>query len=192
MEIIRPEILLEGYALGIFPMAPHKHSDKVDWFTANRRGIIPLDNFKVSKNVHRLIRQHHFRVSYDSSFKAVMQACADRETTWISDTIVESYYNLFELGYAHSVEIWQKNALVGGLYGVSLKGAFFGESMFHYKKEMDKIALYYCHKKLLEGQFVLWDTQFYTKHLSQFGCIEISDDKYQNLLKEAMSIDARF
>ncbi len=192
MKIIPPEILLEGYALGIFPMAPHKNSENIDWFTANRRGIIPLDQFRVSKNVHRLIRQHHFTESYDEAFLEVVSACADRDTTWISDVIIESYNQLSELGFAHSVEIRHAKKLVGGLYGVSLKGAFFGESMFHYEKEMDKIALYYCHKKLAEGGFKLWDTQFYTKHLSHFGCIEISDEDYQKMLKEAMKTEAHF
>lgn len=192
MKIIAPEILLEGYAMGIFPMAPNKNSEKVDWFTASERGIIPMDKFKVSKNVQRLIRQHHFTESYDTQFKEVVKACADRQTTWISDIIIESYNHLYELGYAHSVEITRENKLIGGLYGVSLRGAFFGESMFHYEKEMDKIALYYCHERLIQGGYVLWDTQFYTKHLSQFGCIEISDEEYQKLLREAMEIKAHF
>lgn len=192
MDIIPIETLLEAYAMGVFPMAPSRHSTEINWYTANKRGIIPIDQFHMSQNVKRLIRQHHFEVKYDTHFREVMKACADRETTWISDVIIESYSRLFELGYAHSVELYKNNHLAGGLYGVALRSAFFGESMFHYSKEMDKIALYYCHDKLKKGGFTLWDTQFYTEHLSQFGCIEISDNRYQILLKKALQSKALF
>ena len=186
MIVIPVETLLEAYAMGVFPMAPSRHSSEINWYTANKRGIIPIDSFHMSKNVRRIIRQHHFEIKYDTRFRDVMKACANRKTTWISDIIIDSYNRLHELGYAHSVEIYKKDRLVGGLYGVALRSAFFGESMFHYEKEMDKIALYYCHRRLVKGGFELWDTQFYTDHLSQFGCIEISDARYQFLLKNAL------
>jgi len=192
MIVIPVETLLEAYAMGVFPMAPSRHSTEINWYTAGKRGIIPLESFHMSKNIRRLIRQHHFEIKYDTHFREVMMACANRETTWISDIIIDSYSRLHELGYAHSVEIYKEDRLVGGLYGVALRSAFFGESMFHYEKEMDKIALYYCHRRLSKGGFTLWDTQFYTDHLSQFGCIEIPDEKYQSLLQEALHKKAKF
>lgn len=191
-EIIPVDKLLEGYMTGIFPMAGSHDEAGYEWYTARRRGIIPLDQFHVSKNVRRLIRQGHFRVDYDTCFREVMEACADRTSTWISKVIIESYVQLHELDFAHSVEIWKDDKLAGGLYGVTIGGAFFGESMFHYQKDMDKIALYFCHQRLVEGGFVLWDTQFYTDHLSRFGCIEISADEYLRKLYEALKIKAWF
>lgn len=190
--IIPPETLISAYSQGIFPMSEHKEDDDVDWFSATRRGIIPLDEFRVSSNVQRLIRKGEFEVRYNSAFKDVVQACADRDTSWISPVIIESYQRLHELGYAHSVEIWKKGELKGGLYGVALRGAFFGESMFKYDKELDKIALFFCHKRLTERRFTLWDTQFYTDHLSQFGCIEISAEEYEERLEQAMNVRAFF
>ena len=192
MNVIPIETLFEAYAMGIFPMAPSRNSREINWYTAKKRGIIPIDKFHMPKNVRRIIRQHEYEVKYDTRFREVMLACADRETTWISDIIIESYTRLHELGYAHSVEIYQDEKLAGGLYGVALRSAFFGESMFHYEDEMDKIALHYCHQRLLEGGFTLWDTQFYTEHLSQFGCMEITDEEYQVLLKEALQKEAFF
>lgn len=192
MAVIPPEELLEGYSIGIFPMAEGRHSPNIEWYTARKRGIIPLDQFKVSKNVRRIIRQGRYYIDIDRNFTEVMLQCANRNSTWISDDIVASYKNLFELGYAHSVEVYgnrqeNMNQLIGGLYGVSLRSAFFGESLFQHEKEASKVALYYCHKALLEGGFELWDTQFYTEHLAQFGCIEITSEEYQNRLQRALS-----
>lgn len=192
VSIIPPETLISAYSQGIFPMSEHKEDDDVDWFSATRRGIIPMDEFHVSSNVQRLIRQGRFEIRINSAFKDVVEACADRETSWISPVIIESYQRLHELGYAHSVEVWKKGKLKGGLYGVALRGAFFGESMFKYEKELDKIALFFCHKRLSERRFLLWDTQFYTEHLSQFGCIEISSEEYDERLQEAMQIKTFF
>jgi len=190
--IIPPETLISAYSQGIFPMSEHKEDNEVDWYSATRRGIIPMDQFRVSSNVQRLIRQGNFEVRYNSAFREVVKACSDRETSWISPVIIESYQRLHEMGYAHSVEIWKEKKLKGGLYGVALRGAFFGEPMFKNDKELDKIALYFCHQRLKERRFKLWDTQFYTEHLSQFGCIEISAEEYEERLQQAMDFRAFF
>lgn len=186
--IITPEELIWGYSQGIFPMSDDAQSDEVLWYTAIKRGIIPMKAFKVSSNVMRLIKKHRFSVKIDSSFEQIMRSCAHRESTWISENIVQSYTALHHLGYAHSVEIWSETGdeLLGGLYGVKLGKAFFGESMFKRKPEYDKIALYFCHQWLTEMGVELWDTQFWTAHLSQFGCIEISAASYQKKLKNAL------
>jgi len=182
-----------GYSQGIFPMADARDSKEFSWYTADRRGIIPLDDFHVSSNVQRIIRQGRYRIEIDTAFRRTMEHCADRETTWISDLLIESYTRLHEAGFAHSVEVYNdEDNMVGGLYGVSLKSAFFGESMFNKERESAKVALYYCHKALVEGGFELWDTQYYTDHLSQFGCIEITGEKYLDLLDEALTSEARF
>ena len=192
-NIIPANHLLAGYKSGIFPMSSSRNDSGFEWFTAGKRGIIPMDRFRVSGNVKRLIRQGKYNVGVDKNFRAVMEGCANRKTTWISDIIIRSYCNLNKLGYAHSVEIYdEQNQLSGGLYGVSVGAAFFGESMFKKEKEADKIALWHCHQILEKNGFQLWDTQFYTEHLSQFGCIEISQNKYNTLLKEALEKNARF
>lgn len=191
--MIEPEILLSGYARGVFPMADSRDDPDAKWYTASRRGIIPLDNFRVSSNVRRIIRNDHYRVEIDTAFRQVMEACANRETTWISQEIIDSYCQLHQRGYAHSVDVFDHNGnLVGGQYGVSLGAAFFGESMFEWEKEASKVALFYCHKTLVEGGFKLWDTQFWNEHLAQFGCIEISAEEYQKLLQEALKEKATF
>lgn len=152
-----------------------------------------MDRFRVSGNVRRIIRQGRYNIAVNKNFRAVVEACADRKTTWISDIIIRSYCNLNEMGHAHSVEIYNdQNRLTGGLYGVSVGAAFFGESMFKKDKETDKIALWHCHKILENNGFELWDTQFYTEHLSQFGCVEISQYRYNNLLKQALEKEALF
>lgn len=191
--MIPPDDLLTGYANGIFPMADAKGHSTIQWYTAKRRGIIPLDRFRVSSNVERIVRNHHYHVKFDYAFRDVIEACADRETTWVSDEIIASYYRLFELGYAHSVSVYdQQWELVGGQYGVSLGAAFFGESMFSRAKEASKVAMYWCHQALVQGGFELWDTQFWTEHLSRFGCIEISAADYHKRLKEAIGKEASF
>ncbi len=192
MQIIHPETLLAAYKQGIFPMADSRDSEFVDWFSANKRGIIPLHKFHVSKNVKHLIRQGKFSVKVDSCFRDVVERCADRTDTWINDLIINSYDVLNQYGHAHSVEVFQGGELVGGLYGVQLKSAFFGESMFKTKPEADKVALYYCHQILEINGFQLWDTQFYTEHLGRFGCIEIAKAEYELLLEEAMGRECRF
>lgn len=192
MKIIPPETLLSAYALGIFPMAESRESEDVDWYSASKRGIIPIDGFHISKNIHRIIKQERFRVKTNSQFREVVRACSHRETTWINDLILNSYDVLNQASHAHSVEVYFKNELVGGLYGVSLKSAFFGESMFKTMPEADKVALYFCHKILSQNNFTLWDTQFYTDHLSQFGCIEIDSDEYKERLEGALLKECSF
>ncbi|MEQ9309046.1 MAG: leucyl/phenylalanyl-tRNA--protein transferase [Balneolaceae bacterium] len=192
MKIIPPEALLSAYAQGIFPMAESRDSDDVDWYSASQRGIIPIEGFHVSKNVKRIIRQRKFDVKVDTQFREVAQSCANRETTWINDLILNSYDVLNQAGHAHSVEVYLGKKLVGGLYGVSLKAAFFGESMFKIEPEADKVALFFCYHILKKNGFKLWDTQFYTDHLAQFGCIEIDAEEYQQRLLEAMKEEKKF
>ena len=192
-KIIPPEILLNGYRQGIFPMSESREDKSVEWYSARKRGIIPIHRFKVSSNVKRIIRQGRYTCKINTAFRQVVEHCADREHTWISDLIINSFEVLNLSGHAHSVEIIDdENNLAGGLYGVTLGAAFFGESMFKDKKEADKVALWHCHKILQKNEFELWDTQFYTEHLAQFGCIEISDDEYQKRLAKALQKEAKF
>ena len=191
--MISPQELLNAYANGIFPMADARDDPEAKWYTSRRRGIIPLDNFCVSSNVRRIVRNHHYHVKFDYAFRDVMEACADRESTWISEEIIESYCRLHELGHAHSVSVYdQQWELVGGQYGVSLAAGFFGESMFGRAKEASKVALYWTHQALVQGGFELWDTQFWTEHLAQFGCIEIPAEEYEKRLKSALKKEASF
>ncbi len=192
MKIIPPETLLAGYAQGVFPMADSRDDPEVEWYSARMRGIIPIDRFHISKNVKRVIRQGRYEVKIDRAFREVVQACAERETTWINDLIINSFDVLNQAGHAHSVEVYEHGKLVGGLYGVHLRAAFFGESMFRKAAEADKVALYYCHRILSENGFLLWDTQFYTDHLAQFGCIEIEAGEYEERLHKAMQKEASF
>ena len=189
MQRIAPELLLSGYLQGYFPMSDENCTPEEPYFWVRPawRGVIPIADFSISKNVQRWIRNQAHTVTINQAFREVMLACADRESTWISDIILESYCHLHETGYAHSVEIWTDGELTGGLYGVSMRAAFFGESMFKRKPEMDKVALYYCWKQLQENDFLLWDTQFYTEHLGTFGCQEISEQEYLRMLKVAVS-----
>jgi leucyl/phenylalanyl-tRNA--protein transferase len=192
-RIIPPDILLEGYSKGIFPMSESRDDDTVNWYSALKRGIIPINRFHVSKNVQRIIRQGRYECRINTRFSEVMKECASRKTTWISELIINSFEVLHQTGHAHSVEMYNDDGkLAGGLYGVSLGGAFFGESMFKNEKEADKVALWHCHQILEQNGFTLWDTQFYTDHLSQFGCIEISPQEYKRRLDEALQIHAEF
>lgn len=186
-KIIPPEVLLDAYSRGVFPMSETREDNSVNWYSSRQRGIIPMNRFRVSGNVQRILRQGRFSCKINTRFREVMMKCADRETTWISDVIINSFEVLHMAGYAHSVEMYdEKDSLAGGLYGVSLGSAFFGESMFKNQNEADKVALWHCHKILEQNGFTLWDTQFYTDHLAQFGCIEIPASEYDKLLKEAL------
>lgn len=192
VDYIPPHVLLSAYASGIFPMSDDRYSDKINWYKPPIRGIIPIENFKISNNVQRKIRNASLTVRFNANFRLTMLACADRPSTWISPLILDSYCKLCELGFAHSVEVYDGASLVGGLYGVSLGGAFFGESMFKYKPDMDKIALYYCHARLRERGFILWDTQYYSPHLATFGAVEIDAPTFQQMLYPALQIEAKF
>jgi leucyl/phenylalanyl-tRNA--protein transferase len=187
---LSPEILLRAYASGIFPMAETADDPELFWVDPRRRGIIPLDAFHVPRRLRRIVRQNAFTIRCDTAFEAVMHGCAEssdkRPNTWINDEILELYTGLFARGAAHSVECWHEGELVGGLYGVSLGAAFFGESMFSRVTDASKVALVHLVARLRYGRYRLLDTQFVTPHLAQFGAIEISRARYHRLLAEAL------
>jgi leucyl/phenylalanyl-tRNA--protein transferase len=186
-RIIHPQTLLDAYARGVFPMAESADSEEVYFYEPRLRGILPMDGFRVSKNVRRLVRNGGFEVWLNREFKQVIKLCGDtRPETWINSVITASYATLHELGFAHSLEVYRHGELAGGLYGVALGGAFMGESMFRLQPEADKIALLHCHQVLLQHGFTLWDTQYWTPHLAQFGCIEIPQRVYRQQLQVAL------
>ncbi len=189
---ISPRLLLQAYASGIFPMAENKEDTSVFWVEPENRGILPLDAFHIPHSLRRVIRKGVFDVRFDTDFRSVMSGCADRPETWINNQILNAYCTLFDLGFAHSVECWQDNVLVGGLYGVSMGGAFFGESMFSKKTDASKVALCHLVERLKKGGFVLLDTQFITAHLARFGAIEIPQSDYLVLLDKALDLKACF
>ncbi|MFI5253264.1 MAG: leucyl/phenylalanyl-tRNA--protein transferase [Bacteroidota bacterium] len=191
IQIIQPEILLGAYASGIFPMSP-SDSEEIHWFSPDPRAIIPLDTFKISRSLRQVIKKNIFTYRFDTAFEQVMRECAKREETWISETIIRSYVNLHDLGFAHSVEAWHENKLVGGLYGVALGAAFFGESMFSRKKDASKVALAALVERLNERDFELLDTQYITPHLAQFGTFELPREEYLQRLKKAVGKKRRF
>ena len=188
---LSPEHLLYGYQHGIFPMAD-PHDGQVYWYRPTRRAILPLDAFHVPKNLRKRVRQGVFEVTTDRAFEAVMRACADRSETWISEEIIAAYTALHRLGFAHSVECRHDGALVGGLYGVALGGAFFGESMFHRATDASKVALVHLVRRLRRGGYALLDVQYTTPHLQQFGVVEIPAATYERRLAEALMLDARW
>ena len=195
--MLKPKHLIDAYSRGLFPMAENRWEETLFWIDPEMRGILPLNNFHVSRSLKKKIRNNPYKVVYDYDFGAVIRACAEqqpkRQETWINDQIIELYTQLFLLGYAHSVECWRGTELVGGLYGISIKGAFFGESMFSLERDTSKIALVHLVARLKLGKFILLDTQFLTTHLKQFGGVEISRDKYHQLLKKALKIsNAKF
>src|SRR3954447_21204822 len=193
---LTPEILLQAYAAGIFPMAETADDTELFWVDPTRRGILPLDAFHVPRRLARLVRQDRFKVRCDTAFEAVMRGCAEsnekRPNTWINDGILGLYGPLFAGGRAHSVECWLDGELVGGLYGVSLGAAFFGESMFSRVTDASKVALVHLAARLRLGGYRLLDTQFLTPHLAQFGGLEISRARYHRLLAEALAYRASF
>lgn len=188
---IRPAVLIAAYRGGMFPMAMDNRGE-IGWFSPDPRGILPLDEFHVPHGLRRAMKKAPFEVRFDTAFSEVMAGCADRRTTWISREIVTSYEKLFELGYAHSVECWRDGELCGGLYGVSIGGAFFGESMFSRATDASKIALVALVERLRARNFLLLDTQWTTDHLSRFGCREIPRYEYLNLLNRALLVTTSF
>ena len=188
--MIDPDLLLQGYRLGVFPMA--MNDDSIEWFSPDPRAVLPLEDFHVPHALRRLVRRKPFEVTIDKAFSAVIQACAARENTWINRDIIDSYTRLHELGHAHSVEAWKENGLVGGLYGVAVGGAFFGESMFHRVTDASKMALVALVERLHERKFTLLDTQWTTPHLQQFGATEIPRDQYLKLLRRAVELTRKF
>jgi leucyl/phenylalanyl-tRNA--protein transferase len=187
---ITPEILLKAYAAGIFPMSEDADDPTLFWVEPRERGIIPLKGFHVPKRLARTVRSDRFEVLIDRDFDAVIAGCAapgfDREKTWISGRIRHLYGQLFDAGYCHTVEVYEEGRLVGGLYGVRLGGAFFGESMFHAVRDASKVALVHLVARLQRGGFSLLDTQFVTDHLAQFGAMEIPRREYKSLLRDAI------
>ena len=188
--MIEPELLLQGYRLGVFPMA--MEDDSIAWFSPDPRAIIPLDRFHVPHDLRRVQRKQAFEIKTDNRFAEVIRACAERKDTWINREIIESYEKLHELGYAHSIETWSNGKLAGGLYGVTVGGAFFGESMFHKVTDASKIALVALVEHLRARKFGLLDTQWLTPHLAQFGAIEISRTEYLHLLTGAVELERKF
>ncbi len=192
---ITPSLLLRAYAHGLFPMAETADSEDLYWFDPPMRGVLPLDSFHLPRRLRRVVRRRQFEIRYDTAFGAVLAACAerapDRLNTWINRRIVELYTDLFDMGHAHSVECWRDGGLVGGLYGVSIHGAFFGESMFNRERDASKVALVHLVAQLRWGGFLLLDTQFNTDHLHQFGGCEIPQATYKARLAEALKVDGR-
>jgi len=188
--LISPNILLGAYSIGYFPMADEAGS--IAWYSPDPRAIIPLDNYNIPRSTQQLIRKRLFSIETDRAFESTMRGCASRDETWISEEIIESYTELHRLGYAHSVESYDADGLAGGLYGVALGSAFFGESMFSRKEGASKVALAFLMNHLKERGFTLLDTQYITEHLKMFGTIEIARDEYLLRLREAMKNAAAF
>jgi leucyl/phenylalanyl-tRNA--protein transferase len=193
---ITPDILLRAYSIGLFPMAESAEDQNLFWIDPEVRGVFPLEAMIVSKRLAKTIRSDRFEVRVDCDFEAVIEGCASagvgREKTWINQRIRRLYGQLFEQGKVHTVETWQDGALVGGLYGVALGAAFFGESMFHRQTDASKVALIHLAGRLAAGGFRLLDTQFVTPHLESLGAVEVSKDHYRVMLAEAVAQSADF
>jgi leucyl/phenylalanyl-tRNA--protein transferase len=193
---LTPEIILRAYSSGIFPMAKSRHDNELFWVDPELRGIIPLTGLHVSKSLRKQVLNKPFEIRYNTDFKGIITGCAgqekDRQETWINNKIITLYSQLFEQGFVQTVECWQDDVLVGGLYGISLKGAFFGESMFSHKSNASKIALIHLIARLNEDGFVLLDTQFTTDHLISIGAIEIARSDYIDQLNRALLINTKF
>jgi leucyl/phenylalanyl-tRNA--protein transferase len=189
---LKPELLLQAYAAGVFPMAESRYDPEVFWVDPRHRGILPLDGFHMSRSLARMIRRAPFRISFDRAFAQVIDGCADRPETWINETIRRLCLSLHALGSAHSVEVWDGPDLVGGVYGLTLGGAFFGESMFSRRTDASKIALAYLADRLRGAGFVLFDTQFITPHLATLGAYEVPRAEYRRRLAAAIEVRAQF
>jgi leucyl/phenylalanyl-tRNA--protein transferase len=193
---LSPEILLRAYAAGIFPMSDSRDAAELFWVDPEYRGVIPLGDFHIPRRLRKLVRSEPFEIRINSDFRGVMEACAEsgegRTETWINDEILRLYTGLHAQGAAHSVECWKDGELVGGLYGVSLKSAFFGESMFSRRRDASKVALVYLVALLRHGRFRLLDTQFVTDHLRQFGAFEMPRARYHQFLDTALRHEAVF
>ncbi len=174
MEKLTPEVLLYAYASGVFPMAESSESDEIFWFNPEKRGVLPLDGLHISRSLRKVMKSRRYKVTANQCFSDVIAACADREETWINAEITELYTALNRLGRAHSIEVWECGALVGGLYGVSIGAAFFGESMFSHQSNASKIALVGLVARLNLGGYSLLDMQFLTPHLASLGGVEIT------------------
>jgi leucyl/phenylalanyl-tRNA--protein transferase len=190
-KIIEPELLLSAYASGYFPMAESRFGE-IRWYSPDPRAIIPLDGLKISRSLRQTLKKKIFEIRINTAFEDVIESCAEREDTWISEEIIRSYVELHKLGFAHSIETWKDEKLVGGLYGVTLGAAFFGESMFSRIKDASKVALVYLVDRLNRKKFELLDTQFLTRHLESLGAVEISRRDYIVMLKKAIQKSCSF
>ncbi len=197
MTEITPDLVLRAYTIGYFPMAEHRGDNDLFWVCPDTRGVIPLDQVHIPRKLRSALRDDAYTVTCNNDFRGVMMGCAEakpkRHDTWISPRIMELFCELHNMGFAHSIEVWNKeNKLVGGLYGVALASAFFGESMFSRETDTSKIALMHLIARLRHSKFTLLDTQFITKHLQQFGAIEISKDDYIEKLESALQMPVQF
>jgi leucyl/phenylalanyl-tRNA--protein transferase len=196
MPALTPDLLLCAYASGLFPMANDRHDPTIHWIDPKRRGVLPLERFHQPKSLRKVIRRGQFEIRVDSAFDQVIEACAEvrpeRPRTWLNDELIALYGALHRRGYAHSVESWVEGQLVGGLYGVSLGAAFFGESMFTRRRDASKVALVALAERLRAGGYRLLDTQFVTDHLRQFGAVEMTREQYHRELRRALATPAVF
>jgi leucyl/phenylalanyl-tRNA--protein transferase len=196
MNALTPEILLRAYAVGLFPMAERRDDSTLYWIDPEKRGILPLDDFHVSRRLRRTVRSGLYQIRCNTAFADVVRACAapgpKRDESWINDEIVSLYSDLHELGRAHCVETWVDGELVGGLYGVALGAAFFGESMFSAARDASKVALVHLVARLRKSGYLLLDTQFVTEHLAQFGVVELPRAGYRQRLSAALDASASF
>ena len=193
---LTPDMLLRAYAIGVFPMAEDRDDPDLFWIDPRMRGVIPLDGFHIPKRLRKTLRSNRYRVTFDRDFEGVMDGCAEatdrRPRTWINDKILTLYTALFRMNHAHSVEVWDNGRLIGGLYGVTLGGAYFGESMFSRERDASKIALCHLVARLTFAGYRLLDTQFVTKHLQNFGALEVPRSDYRARLSEALNHDVDF
>ncbi len=193
---LHPELLLRAYAAGLFPMSEGADDPELFWVDPELRGVFPLNGLKISRSLAKTVRSDRFEIVADRDFENVIKACAQesqtRPSTWINATIRQVYGELFALGFVHTVEVYLAGRLVGGLYGVALGGAFFGESMFHREKDASKVALIHLAARLVEGGYVLLDTQFVTPHLTTLGAVEIPRREYRERLARALTVEGRF
>ena len=190
-DLLKPGNMLRLYAGGAFPMADEE-TGEINWFMPEIRTIIPLDNYNLPRSLRKFITESGFEVKYDTDFMSVVEGCASRDKTWISEKLINAYLELLRLGHVHTVETWKDGKLVGGLYGITFRGAFFGESMFSYKEQASKFALTKLIEHLNEKNFALLDVQYMTEHLKMFGATEISFEDYNELLIKAYETDPRF
>lgn len=193
---LTPQLLLQAYSIGYFPMSEDRYAREVFWVRPDMRGVLPIRGLHVPRSLKKRVRQAPFEVRADTAFTAVMEGCAapqtDRWQTWINAQILEAYAELHEMGFAHSVEAWLDGELVGGLYGVSIGGAFFGESMFSVVTDASKVCLVHLAARLLAGGYVLHDTQFTTDHLKRFGAEDVTARDYAHRLKRALAVRGDF
>lgn len=192
MSELTPEILLRAYGMGIFPMAEHRDDPSVFWVDPKRRGVMPLEGFHLSRSLIKAMRRSSFTLAINRDFDGVVAACADRVETWINNEISSLYSILHERGHAHSMELWEEDTLVGGVYGVTLGAAFFGESMFSRRTNASKMAMAALVDRLRHAGYTLFDTQFLTDHLASLGGVEITRSQYHGRLEHAMAREAHF